>query len=137
MIDNSYEGTSIFIFHVWVLAGYIIIPYNQVFSHLKSDFYKVGVPVDPEQPSAHYYRLATYCHVCLSIERGVKPFLSDGYRNIYPLRIRLRIISMSSHVNQLFAGQEMASLLIVDSVVFLDCRMYSRRNHSGIIRLSL
>ena len=47
----------------------------------------------------------------------MKPVLPDGYTNIYLLRLRLRIISMSSHVNRLFAGQEMASLHLVGSVV--------------------
>ena len=77
----------------------------------------MGILVDPPQSSAHYSRLATYCQVCLSLQRGVKPFLPDGYTSIYLLRIRLRTISMSSHVSQLFAGQKMASLRIVGSVV--------------------
>ena len=90
---------------------------SKYFSHLRPDFYEVGILVDPEQSSAHYSRLATYCHLCLSLQRGLKPFLPDGYTNLNPLRIRLRTISMSSHVSQLFAVQEMASLLIVGSVV--------------------
>ena len=85
---------------------------------MRPNFDEVGIPVDPEQSLAHYSGLATYCHVCLSLQRGVKPFLPDGYKNIYPLRIRLRILAMSSHVNQLFAGQDMANLHIVGSVVF-------------------
>ena len=116
--DNSYEDTSIFIFRVWVFAGYITFNITKYLSHLRPNFYQVGIPFDPEQPSAHYSRLATYCHVCLSLQRGVKPFLSVGYTNIYPLRIRLRMISMSSHVSQSFAGQKMASLHIVGSVVY-------------------
>ena len=91
---------------------------SKYFSHLGPDFYEVGIPVDPKQLSTHYSRLATYCHVCLSLQRGVKPFLPYGYTNIYPLQIRLQTISMSSHVNQLFAGQEMATLHMVGSVVF-------------------
>jgi len=31
MIHNSYEDTSIFIFSVWLFAGYITFPYNQIF----------------------------------------------------------------------------------------------------------
>ena len=28
MMDSSYEDTAIFIFHIWVFAGYIIFSYN-------------------------------------------------------------------------------------------------------------
>ena len=87
-------------------------------AHIRPNFDEVGIPVHPEQSFAHYSRLATYCHICLSLQRGVKPFPPDGYTNIYPLRKGLRIISMSSHVNHLFTGQEIASLDIVGSVVF-------------------
>ena len=90
-----------------------LFPITKYFSHIRPDFEQVGILVDPEKSFAHYSRLATYCHVCLLLQRGVKPFLPAGYTKIYPLRIRLRIIPMSSHVNQLFAGQEMASVHIV------------------------
>ena len=117
MIDNSYEDTSIFIFRVWVFASYITFSYIQVFFSPQTYFNEVGIPFDPEQSFVHYSWLATYYHVCLSLRGGVKPFLPDGYTNIYPLRIRLRTISISSPLSQLFAGQEMASLHIVGSGV--------------------
>ena len=44
---------------------------------------------------------------------------------------------MSSHVSQLFAGQKMASLLIVGSVASWTAEMRALRNRSGIIQLSL
>ena len=97
----------------------------------------MGILFDPEQSSVHYSRLATYCHVCFSLQRGVKPFLSDGYTNIYPLRMRLRTISMSTHVSQLFAGQNMASLHIVGSVVHWTAGCILVAITSGIIQLSL
>ena len=88
---------------------------SKYLSHLKPDFFEEGIPVDPERPFDHYSRLATYCHVCLSFQRGVKPFILDGYTYIYPLRIGLRTVSTSSCVKQLFTGQKMASLYIVGS----------------------
>ena len=117
LIDKSYDDTSIFIFRVWVFGGYKLFDITKYLSHLEPDCYEVHVPLDPEQPSAHYRRLATYFHVCLSLRRGVKPLFSDGYMNIYPMPIRLRRISMSSQVTQFFAVQKMASLRIVGSVV--------------------
>ena len=75
----------------------------------------MGNIIDPEQLAVHYSRLATYCHVCLSLRRGCEALL-DSYTNIYPLRIRVRTTSMSSHVNELFTGQKMASPDIIGSV---------------------
>ena len=115
LINHSYEDTTRCIFRVWVFAGYITIPYNQVSFSPRTQLLQSGIPVVPEQPSGHYSRLATYCHVCLSLRRDVKPFFPTGYTNIYPLRIRLQTILMSSHGNHLFAGQKMASLRIVGS----------------------
>ena len=47
MIDNSYEDTSIFIFHVWVFAGYITIPYNQVSFLSRTQLLRSGHPLWP------------------------------------------------------------------------------------------
>ena len=111
---------------------------TKYFSHLRPDFYEVGLPIDPEQSSVHYSWLATYCHVCLSLRRGVRSFLPDGYTNIDPLRIRLRTISMSSHDSQLFAGQEMASLHICyGGSNILTSSEYSRPVRLGVWRIRL
>ena len=102
----------------WCSRATLLFHITKYFSHIRPGFDEVGIPLTQNNRFAHNSRIATYCHVCLSLQRGVKPFLPDGYTNIYPLRIRLPIISMSSHVSRLFAGHEMASLHIVGSVVF-------------------
>ena len=47
MIDNSYEDTSIFIFCVWVFAGYITFPYIQVFFSPRTRLLRSGNPIRP------------------------------------------------------------------------------------------
>ena len=97
----------------------------------------MGIPVDPEQPSAHYSRLATYCHVCLSLRRSVKPFfcqcLYEHLSVANKVTNDLHEPSCQSIIRWAEDGQTPYCWLCC----VLDCRMHSRRNRSGIIRLSL
>ena len=117
LIDNSYKDTSIFIFRVWVFADYMTIPYNQVFFSSQNWLLRSGHPRWPWTIVCSLLSTSNLLPRMPLATKGCEAFFPNGYTNIYPLRIRLRISSMSSHVNQLLAGQKMANLYIVGSVV--------------------
>ena len=137
MINNSYEATSIFIFRVWVFAGYITIPYNQVSFESQTQLLRSGHPLWP---------LTTVCSL-LSISNLLPrmPLATKGcealsFRWLYEhlsvankFTNNLHEFSCQSIIRWAEDGQSPHCWL----GFVLDCRMHSCRNHSGIIRLSL
>ena len=136
MIDNSYEDNSIFIFRVWVFAGYITIPYNQVFLSSQTRLLRSG---HPHWPWTIVCSLLSTTNLLPRMPLTTKGCEALSSRWLYEhlsvankVTNNLHEFSCQSIIRWAGDGQSPHCWLRC----VLDCRMHSRRNHCGIIRLS-
>ena len=136
-MDNSYEDTSIFIFHVWVFTGYITFPYTQVFFTPQTLLLLSGHPL---WPWTIVYSLLSTSNLLPRMPLATKGCEALSFRWLYEhlsvankVTNNLHEFSCQSIIRWAEDGQSPHCWLRC----ILDCRMHSCRNHSCIIRLSL
>ena len=135
--DNCYEDTSIFIFRVLMFAGYITIPYKQVFFSPRTRLPRSGSPCWPWTIVCSLLSLSNLLpRMPLTTKRcEALPFrwLYEHLSVANKVTNNLHEFSCQSIIRWAEDGQSSPCWLRC----VLDCRVHSRRNHSGIIRLSL
>ena len=134
-LEKCYKDTSIFIFRVGCSRTTWPSHITKYLSRLLPDFKEVGAPFDPKQPST-YSRISQLIATYDSHLVRVEPESSlEFIKNIYLLRIALRIIPMCSHRSitcRTEYGPSSSGWLRCD----LDCTcIYSSLNYFGIIQL--
>ena len=137
MIDNSYEDTWIFIFRVWVFAGYITFPYIQVFFSPRTRLLRSGSPI---RPSTIVFSLLSTSNLLPRMPLPMKEC------EALPSRWLHEHLSVANKVTNNLDEFSCQSIIrwVEDGhsphcwfrSVF-NCIMHSCRNHSGIIPLSL
>ena len=137
LIDNSYEDTSIFIFRVWVFAGSITIPYNQVFFSSRTQLLRSGHPLCPWTIVCSLLSTSNLLPRMPLVIKGCEAlsfwWLYEHLSVANKVTNNLHEFSCRSIIRWAEDGQSPYCWLRC----VLDCRMHSCRNHSGIIRLSL
>ena len=136
MIDNSYKDTSIFIFRVWVFAGCITIPYNQVFFSSRTRLLRSGLPRWPWTIVCSLLSTSNLLPRMPIATKGCEAFSSRWlYEHLSvanKVANNLHEFSCQSIIRWAEDGQSPHCWLRC----VLDCRMHSGGNYSGIIRLS-
>ena len=137
MIDNSYEDTSIFIFRIWVFAGYITILYNKVSFSSRTRLLRSGNPSWPWTILCSLLSTSNLLPLMPLTTKGCEalPFwcLYEHLSVANKVTKNLHEFWCQSIIRWAEDGQSPYCWLRC----ILDCRMHSRRNCSGIIRLSL
>ena len=137
MIHDSYEDTSIYTFRVWVFAGYITIPYNQVFFSSQTRLLQSGHPRWPRTIVRSLLSTSNLLPRMLLTTKGCEALSSRWlYEHLFvPNKVRKNLHEFSCQ--SIFRWAEDGQSPHCWFRCVLDCIPHSRRNHFGIIRLSL
>ena len=133
LINHSYEDISIFIFRLWVFAGYITISYNQVYFSPRTQLLRSG---NPSWPWTTVCPLLSTSNLLPRMPRATKGGEALLFQWLYEhlsvankVTNNLHEFSCQSIIRLAEDGQSLYCWLCC----VLHYRMYSRRNFSGII----